>query len=249
MDISVSRIKCYKECLKAYEFRYVEELENLIPAPALVTGKSYHGKIEELIENGEFEDTGSKTDAMAHAFESFIYPEFEFENAEKDFSIPLTDSINLIGRIDARLKDGTPVEHKTSGSKPDELYQGKLAWDDQVAAYMIATGTNKMLYTVCQKPTIRQRKTETEEEYLERCREWYTPEKIKAFYVYRSKEELKEKLEEFKAIGEEMEKRNLFFRNPSHCRILNCPFEDICLDYEPGTEEVPLGYKKRERAD
>ena len=63
MDISISRIKSYKECLRAYELRYVDNLENLTPAPALVTGKSYHGKIEELIENGEFEDTGSKTDA------------------------------------------------------------------------------------------------------------------------------------------------------------------------------------------
>lgn len=246
MDISVSRIKTYKECLKAYEFRYIEELENTTPATALVTGKSYHQKIEELIKNGHFTESNSKTDAMAKAFGKFILPNFEFVSAEQEFSIPLSENINLIGFIDAFLSDGTPVEHKTSGSKPDEIYQGKLAWNDQVAAYMIATGKNKMLYTVCQKPTIRQRKNETEEEYLKRCEEWYSEDKIKAFYVYRSPEELQQKAEEFREIAEEMERRKHFFRNPSHCRILNCPYESICLDYEPGTEEVPLGYRKRD---
>lgn len=248
-DVSITRIKTYKQCLREYQLRYVEELESVVPVPALVTGRNYHEKIEELINTGGFEDTGTKTDAMVNAFKRIIYPNFKFKNAEEDFSIPLTENINLIGRIDAFLEDGTPVEHKTSSSKPDEIYAGKLAWDDQVAAYMLATGKNKMLYTVCQKPTIRQRKNETEAEYLDRCRDWYDPTKIKAFYVYRSDEELKEKLEEFKRIAVEMENREFFYPNPSNCRILNCPFEDICLDFEPGTEEVPLGYKKRERAD
>lgn len=246
-DISITRIKTYKQCLREYELRYVDNLESVVPAPALVTGKNYHEKIEELIETGSFKDTETKTDSMVKAFKNFIYPNFDFQKAEQEFSIPLTKDINLIGRIDAFLKDGTPVEHKTSSSKPDELYQGKLAWDDQVAAYMIATGKNKMLYTVCQKPTIRQKKNETEKEYLKRCRDWYDDSKIKAFYVYRSEEELQDKLEEFKRIATEMENREFYYPNPSNCRILNCPFEDICLDYEPGTEEVPLGFRKRER--
>ena len=246
-DVSISRIKTYKQCLREYELRYVENLENVVPAPALITGRNYHEKIEELIETGTFEDTGTKTDSMVNAFKEYIYPNFKFKNAEQEFSIPLTKNINLIGRIDAFLEDGTPVEHKTSSSKPDEIYEGKLAWDDQVAAYMIASGTNKMLYTVCQKPTIRQRKNETEKEYLDRVKDWYDPSKIKAFYVYRSEEELQEKLEEFKRIAIEMENREFFYPNPAHCRILNCPFEDICLDYQPGTEEIPLGYNRRSK--
>ncbi len=244
-DISVTRIKSFKQCLREYELRYVHGLQSLKPPTALVVGKSYHQKIDDLIKTGSFEDTGAKTDAMANAFKEFIYPKFNFKCSEQEFSVPLDDTHNLIGRIDAFLEDGTPVEHKTTGSKPDEIYQGKLAWDDQVAAYMIATGTNKMLYTVCQKPTIRQKKTETEQEYLERCKEWYTPDKIKAFYVYRSPEELQAKLEEFKAIANEMDNRDLFYRNPDHCKIIGCPFEDICLDYDPELEEVPLGYEKR----
>ena len=246
-EVSITRIKSYKECLKKYEYSYIHELEPIVPAPALITGRNYHQKIEEIINTGDFEDEGNKTDTMAQAFKKFIYPNFKFKTAEEDFSIPLTDSINLIGRIDAFLEDGTPVEHKTSSSKPDDKYKYKLAWDDQVAAYMIATGTNKMLYTVCQKPTIRQRKNETELEYIERCRDWYDESKITAFYVYRSQEELQEKLQEFKDIAQEMESRSFFYRNPSHCRILNCPFEDICLDYEPGVEELGFRKKNHER--
>lgn len=248
MDISISRIKCYKRCLRQYEFRYVHELESEIPNPNLVTGSNYHSKIEKLIQKGEYNGFENKTDVMAQAFKKFIYPNYKFKTAEQDFKIPLTENINLIGRIDAYLDTGIPVEHKTSRSKPDEWYKYKLAWDDQIAAYMIASNQNKMLYTVCQKPTIRQRKGETEKEYLERCFNWYDPSKISAFTITWEPEKLKQKKQEFIQIAKEMEKRKVFYPNQNNCYFQgSCPFEEICLDYEPGIEEVPLGFKKREK--
>ena len=93
---------------------------------------------------------------------------------EKEFSIRLGYGLYLRGKMDGILADGTPIEHKTSGVAVDEKYIDRLAWDDQVSVYLLAlslirgTPVPRVVYTMCQKPTIRLKQNETEEEYVER---------------------------------------------------------------------------------
>lgn len=246
-EISISRIKAYKSCLRQYDLRYNCLLEEEHPTQALKTGKSYHEKLDEIIKTGDFGRTDDVTDVMAKAWMERVYPNLDLKVSEERFSVPLTDNVNLMGFIDGMTTDGIPVEHKTVGKPIDEKYKYNLAFDDQITAYMLATGTNQMIYTVCQKPTIKQRKNETTEEYEERLKKWYLDDKhLTYFKVVRSKEDLEQKHKEFQEIAEEMLNRKFFYPNPSACLILSCPYKDICLDYDPEIEDIPLGFMKKE---
>lgn len=52
MRLSISKIKLFKSCRRAYELKYVEGLTPVQIASALQTGLSYHEKIEELYKYG-----------------------------------------------------------------------------------------------------------------------------------------------------------------------------------------------------
>ena len=93
-----------------------------------------------------------------------------------------------------------------------EKYIDHLAYDDQISLYMLVTGKERAIYTVIQKSTIRLKKDETEEEYLERVSQWYDEEperKILTLNVVRTKNELEEKRQEIIALAKEMKHRSL----------------------------------------
>jgi intein/homing endonuclease len=126
----------------------------------------------------------------------------------------------------------------------------KLAWDDQVNFYLLArtlvTGkpVTKVIYTVCQKPTIRLKQNETEEQYLARVSEWYTEDKIKLLTVTRSVNELKETEGEIREMTSQIRRQKYFYRNPGNCKITGCSYSSICLNYDP---EITTGFAKKER--
>ncbi len=246
IEITSSQVKTYKACRRQYELSYIEMLKPLQKAEALEIGSSYHDKLEQLIKTGSFERTNDKTDAMALAFQNFIYPQIDIVEAEKEFKIKLAHGIYLKGKIDGIQSNGIPVEHKTAGVPPDDDYIYKLNWDEQVAIYMLALDTDKLTYTVCQKPTIRQKSSETAEEYTQRCMEWYDETKIRMFTVVRTKAELAEKKQELVTLAKEIRSCKHFYCNPSNCKIMRCSFASICLNYDP---EFLIGYEKKARKD
>ena len=175
MKISTSKIKCYKSCKRLYYLRYVEGLEYVPEIQSLEDGKTYHSKLEQLYNKGWFsiDEDNPKVSAMACAYEKYIYPQFKVRAAEETFEYKLTDNIQLVGRFDGIAEDGLVVEHKTTSADVDDEYVYNLQWDEQILTYMLVSGKNEMYYTVCKKPTIRQKQNETAEEYYERCCAWY----------------------------------------------------------------------------
>ena len=244
IEVTASMIRAYKSCRRLYELEYVECLKPVAPYEPFVTGSSYHDKLEQIIKTGDFKRTGDVTDIFAEAWKSNVYSQLEFKSAEDEFKIHLAHGIYAKGKIDATLVDGTPVEHKTSGVAPDEKYVYGLNWDDQVSLYMLSRGVTKMIYTVCQKPKLRQKKNETEEEFLKRIGEWFKedPNRCRFFTVVRTEEELEEKRKEIISIAKEMRSQKFFFTNPGNCKILGCQYRDICLDYDP---QYLVGYEKK----
>ena len=114
-----------------------------------------------------------------------------------------------------------------------------------------------MYYTVCKKPTIRQKQTETAEEYYERCCAWYgedTDRKIRVIKVTRNEKEVKAHKIALRYIARDMEKDEkakkpkefTFYRNCSNCTAYGrkCEYASICLDYDPKLEYVE--FKKKE---
>lgn len=249
MRASNSKIQCFKSCRRKYWLKYVEGLEYNKTINALERGKSYHAKIEELYNNGFFTpDENIKTNAMAAAYQKYIYPRFPVQAVEEWFDKDI-DGHTLVGRIDGKTPDGELVEHKTTSAKIDEAYFFNLSFDEQILSYMLAKDTNGIYYTVCQTPTIRQRQNESEEDFQQRCIDWFdddTDSKIRVVHITRQPKEI----EEFKVatvgIMGEMEQCKLFYRNPGNCMRYGrmCEYAPICLEYDPKAEYVD--FSKRE---
>lgn len=245
MRLSISRIKAFKSCRKMYEFKYLEHLEPVQKAEALETGGNYHALLEELNKTGELPECNfTKEYAMAMAYKKYIYPQFHVVEAEKwmEYDLGIAGD-KLVGIVDGIADDGHIVEHKSTGSEITEEYEYNLLWDEQILAYMMMTGHRKVWYTVCRKPTIRQKQNETEEEFYERMVAWYdenTESKIRLLEISRTDEEVAKFHDDLMAIYDEMRHTGYFYRNTCHCNAWGrrCEYSSICLNYDPKQEYI-----------
>lgn len=254
MEISISRIKAFKACRRLYELRYVENLRPVQKADALEIGSNYH-KLLECMNNGEMPDTieYSKERAMAQAYYKYIYPKFKVVAAEKKVELDLGNGDKLIGYVDGIAEDGHIVEHKTTGSEITEQYEYNLLWDEQILAYMLLTGERKVWYTICRKPTIRQKQNETEEEFYYRMCEWYdtdTDSKIRLLEIERTDDEVEQFKHELMRMLGEMKQAHLFrhfYKNTCHCNMYGrrCEYSSVCLNYDPNQQYIDFIREER----
>ena len=245
MRLSISKIKAFKSCRRLYELKYVEDLRPREKAEALQVGASYH-KLLEQINNGEVPDyiDYSKEMAMANAYYRYIYPRFKVTAAEQTYELDLGYGDTLIGIVDGIAADGHIVEHKTTGSEITEQYEYNLLWDEQILAYMLLTGSRKVWYTICRKPTIRQKQNESEEEFYKRMCEWYdtdTDSKIRLLEIERTDAEVEEFRQDLKRMRYDMkvaEAGKDFYKNTCHCNMYGrrCEYSSVCLHYDPNQE-------------
>lgn len=235
--------------------KYVENLEPIQKAEALETGSNYHSLLEELNKTGTLDGEMTKELAMAKAYEKYIYPHFKVVEAEKYVEYDLSDGDTLIGFVDGVTDNGYIVEHKTTGMDITEQYEYNLLWDEQILAYMLMTGMRKVYYTVCRKPTIRQKQKETDEEFFNRMVAWYdedTDSKIRLLEIERTDEEVeqfRQDLEVIKATIQEAVQDKNFYKNTCHCNMYGrrCEYSSICLNYQPNAEYIDF-YRKEEQA-
>lgn len=246
MRFSISRIKAFKSCRRLYELKYLEHLEPVEKPESLTIGSNYHKLLENLNNAGclpQTEDNWSKELAMAKAYEKYIYPKFKVTESEKWLEYDLGNGDKLVGVVDAIAEDGCIVEHKSVGSDITEQYEYNLQWDEQILAYMMMTGARKVYYTVCRKPTIRQKQNETEEEFFNRMVEWYdtdTESKIRLLEIVRLDQDVAEFEGDLLGMVEEMRHAGLFYRNTCHCNMYGrrCEYSSICLHYDPNQEYI-----------
>lgn len=238
MIASVSKVKMFKSCRQAYRFRYLEHLRPVQRPEALEVGTNYHNLVESLYKDGFLpdEDSFSKELAMANAYEKYIYPAVRVQEVEEWLEKPVGRH-TLVGRVDGIAEDGSVVEHKTTSGEITEEYEYNLLWDDQILAYMYLTGSRTVYYTVIRKPTIRQKKGETEEDFFLRMIAWYdtdTESKIRLLKISRTDEEVEQFAIEFETVCDEMELGTIY-KNQSHCTRWGrqCEYASICLYYDP----------------
>lgn len=251
MKFSISQIKQFKACRRAYFFKYVEELEPVQKAEALEIGGNYHSFIETLYTDGSLDavEEPTKAFAMAKAYEKYIYPKLSVKAVEEPFTFDLGNGNELIGRVDGVAEDGALVEHKTT-SYDLEVYEYNLMWDEQLLAYMLAYGVNKMYYTIVKKPTIRLRKDETEEDFCQRMIDWYeedTEKKIRMITVERSDVEIEWFRNSLQDIVSTISDAKNLYRNCLWCNAYGrrCEYSSICLNYDP--QENYIEFEKVER--
>lgn len=257
MRVSISRIKAFKSCRRLYELKYLENLEPVQKPEALEVGSNYHKLLEQLnngadlINDPEYKDNYSKELAMARAYQNYIYPKFKVKEAEKWMEYDLGNGDKLVGCVDAIAEDGCIVEHKSVGSDITEQYEYNLMWDEQILAYMMMTGARKVYYTVCRKPTIRQKQNESEEEFFYRMLEWYdtdTESKIRLLEIYRTDDEVEQFHDDLIAMVDEMRHTGYFYKNTCHCNMYGrrCEYSSVCLHYDPNQEYVEFVKKEED---
>ena len=243
-ELTASMIASYKKCPRRYELEYIHNLKPSVVSDALAIGSSYHLNVERILKHEEYDHEGL-AGRMAEAFEKFIEWQDWEAQPEEEFRVRISRGFYLKGKLDALTKDGIPVEHKTTGQYSLEKYIDHLAYDDQIAIYMLISGSKRAIYTIMQKPTIRQGKNETEEGYLQRVSEWYNPEHVQCVTVVRSAGELEDKREELIYLAKQIRRTKRFWCNPNTCALTPCPYASICLNYEPEMQLV--GFEKKER--
>lgn len=257
ITLTASMLRSYKSCPRKFELEYIEQLRPTETPIYFETGTNYHKAIECILTGTNYEAEDDVVAVMAGVFKEHLpWESWNILNGGKtefEFDIKLSRFAKIAGKIDALTPSGIPIEHKTSSSKLDEKYIRNLEFDDQVSIYLYALSlmrsepVTECIYTVCQKPTIKHTAKETREEYLERCREWYemdTESKIGAITVVRTEDELRETENEIKEIVKEIRNRKHWYRNPSNCNLVPCPYSSICKNYDA---EVTSGFVKKER--
>lgn len=252
MNVSISRLKTFKACRRMYEFRYVEGLEPVSESEPLYIGGRYHDFIEKFYNGEDIEPELTKEYAMFDAFRTYIAPKLPQYTPEQWFTYNLNDDDALICRVDGIVTIGDEcmlIEHKTSSADITEEYEYDLQFDEQIPAYMLASGARCMYYTVCRKPTIRQRKEETDEEFYQRMREWYdtdTESKIRCFLVERTDDEIETFRTELVGMVNEVKNTHCFYRNTLHCFHWGrrCEYAPICMNYDPN--QTYIGFTKEE---
>lgn len=245
--ITISRIKLFKACRRAYWLKYVEGLEPVERAEALETGANYHKRLEEFYKTGVMPVDNSKESAMAEAYVKYIVPNFDMTVTEE-----WLERDGFIGRCDGIAADGSLVEHKTASGSIGEDYEYDLQWDEQILMYMYLSGARGMYYTLIRKPTIRLKKGESEEEFHDRMLAWYdedTVNKIRVIYVTRTDAEIEQFADELKSMRDEMENTCNFYRNPGWCHHWGrlCDYASVCLQYDPN--ETYVEFTRRENAE
>lgn len=262
MRISNSGIQTFKACRRLYELKYKYGLEPVQTADALKRGLQYHDGVENLLKEWVDYKTGKptaliedpKVRAMVFAFNLYIIPKLAGMKAkpvdtETWFSYETKSGHVIVGRVDGRMTGNSIIEHKTTSSAVDGTYFQRLELDEQIPTYMLAFNSDHIYYTVCETPTIRQKKNETDEEFFDRCVDWYredTESKIDVIELKKTKEELEKFAEEQDAIVSEIENCKLFYRNPSHCTKWGrmCEYASVCMNYDPNAEYIQ--FKRRE---
>lgn len=253
MRTSISALKLFKACRRAYQLKYVEGLEPVQTPEALETGRNYHKKIEDVC-NGCLDTSDlSRESAMALAYQKYIQPQFHVKTVEEWVEYDLGDGNTLVGRIDARTENNALVEHKTTSQDIGEEYEYDLQWDEQLLAYMLMTGARQMYYTIIKKPTIRQKKNETEQEFFDRMVSWYdedTESKIRVLFVFRTDDEVEAFRRELQETVSELANVKAYYKNTAYCNKFGrrCEYAPVCLYYDPDQEYVEFTRREKKNA-
>jgi hypothetical protein len=248
----------------------------------LYTGKSLQAVFDDVdaifedFAEGKFEEETEdqwlikeKIKRILRGYEEIVLPgdkknkDFQVLDTEPEFAMNFADEDGnnhvLKGKVDMVLETTNGiwlVEHKTAQQWSDS---NNLKLDEQGTTYIVSAESaldepvNGIMYNIIRKPSIRPRKNESNEEYLDRLVEDMhdRPE----FYFFREestrstqqKRDLIDDLKHIAAIDEREDTR--YYRNPSYlannkCNWM-CPFTDICIEYDD--ELVKMEYEKREK--
>ena len=268
---SHSRINCFKQCPKMYQYKYIDNLEPIGDSEALNLGKAFHRGIElnsvnelakELDEDDYFSSEENETNkvialAMVEAFltkfpnhnegkvEHEVHIETNICGEEKDFQL-YADAIK-------EVEGGLILREYKTASRIDSVYLDKLEFNDQISRYCWAIQKEykkpiiAIEYYIAKKPLLRQKQSETVEQYRARLVERLMEDDNIVFVtLHRTQEQIQEAYEDMKYDINNIKHCNRFTQNLSNCSTYGgCPYISLCCK----KEDAMLLYKLREEND
>lgn len=271
MLYSHSRINCFKQCPKLFDYKYNKHLFKIDEeSTSLMMGSAFHRGIElgdvskleqELDNNDDFLSEGNETNkvivlAMVEAFFN-KFPHHNEGDVKHEVEIRTKfGGYDFIMYADAIVEedDGFILREYKTASRIDKTYIDKLKFNDQISRYCLAIEkeyhkpVKRIEYYVAKKPLLRQKNGETLEQFRNRLVEKITTdeESIQYFELTRTPEQLSEEQDDLIYDMEQIEKTTRYTKNLSACSCYgNCPYLELCMK----EKDAELLYEEREGDD
>lgn len=280
LELTYSRMQSWLDCRRLYKFQYVDLLEPFEDSSALRIGtathtwlRSFHvlgvGKpaidvfydsVDTLVADIEWEK--ALAEAMLAGYEEkYGTDEFMIVETEQTIKTNINSTCQFAGRVDMIIHDDASkksvwvIEHKTTSSIDDRFFE-RLAIDTQVTGYIylasqIYDNVLGVIYNVIRKPSIRQTKSESKEDYFQRLKQDYL-ERPEFYFArqetVRNEAELKDFPEHVKTIAREISFASTHYpRNTSRCNLYGkCIFRPLCIEW---SDELAKTYGSKKKAN
>jgi hypothetical protein len=202
----------------------------------------------------------------------YPYKKREYQEiaSEDKFTVPITDNVNFVGRIDGRVKQNDKWwvrELKTTGL-PQRQFEGRCQTSSQGTGYVWAEtklgyDIKGILYDYIKKPLLRKGVNETADDFGRRIVGDYKARPklyYNRYFSYRTPVDLYHFEEDTKLLAEDimaklatMSKFNIdkFYRNQDQCWNFGseCPYARICFVEKPDNLTVQLYFNRKEEKD
>jgi hypothetical protein len=246
--ITYSAIAEYKKCKQAYYLRYVCGWKAKTQSAALTLGSAVHAWLEAYYTGADLPVMADpKAAAMCLGYAA-RYPRHNLELCEWQFEMPIRNpatarglrGVRLAGKIDG-YHDGYLIEHKTASQITGD-YLAKLWTDTQLTTYCAALQTagypvRGVIYNVLVKPSIRQKKDETETEFSARVADWClnTPEAYHREEIIIGEGETARAQADLWAVAQDIKQCKNWYRNTRNCYQVgwSCQFTPYCRSGNP----------------
>lgn len=260
MAISYSETQCFKTCRKMHEWQYIKGIRPKDKAEALFFGSAIHSALEMLYKDMPLDAALSALDeldevnrAKARALISHYFAQNMAGGWNPEDVLDVEKWVkssfgghDFIGRLDAVIRVNGRVwvmEHKTATAVDDD-YIERIKIDTQSMLYVLAAREEYgevagVIYDVLIKPSIRQKKSETIEDFEARCMEEVTAENFVRVYHWFSDDDLEEAKQEFMACSQAIKDCEYGmvrpYRNTGACNAIGraCPYLCLCCEKKP----------------
>ena len=268
---SHSRINCFKQCPKMYEYKYIRRLNPIEESSSLFIGSGFHKCIElndvnaalkwmdeESEKNINTISDSVETDKIIAAAmgEAFLkkYPDHNKGNVKHEVhfvhKLPNGEEFQLYLDGLVETDEGYYIREYKTSSRVDETYIDKLKFNDQISRYwcIIEKELDKPIlgvdYYVAKKPLLRQKKTESLEQYRERLVErLMEDDNIINIKLTRTREEIDEAYQDLIYDIDVINKATRYTKVLSSCTAYGrCPYMDLCM----GNEDALVNFIEKE---
>jgi len=264
---SASSLSTYQLCPRRWQHTYIDKRVPTTDESSFAVnyGSAFHALVEEDLEQFEafFGEKWQRiirvhlTSLNSHWKASDSkFANIDYIAKEVPFSFTIDDGRHSFhGCIDGIAMVGNDkyiIESKTTGTADLNRFMQYKHNSNQSMLYSLAAmygalpAVKGVLYDVSRRPSIKQRKTESDGEYINRVEDWYFA--TRPFHrevISYTTDELHEALLDFTQLHE-LQEMKLFPRNTSSCSAFNapCEYRPVCFDNVSINSDV---YKLRTR--